>query len=506
MRRAEETEFAIAPASAGTPLLRWLYGEIRDAILSGRLSPGTRLPASREFARQHHVSRGVVLNAFAQLAAEGYLVGKVGKGTFVAEALPVSSRSAPMRKKEASAGILSRRGELLAQSPFPLRELPFPPRPFRPNQPDVAAFPLRIWNRIAARRAGLLQRAHLLSCDPAGYAPLRRAIADHLRRSMGVTCRSEHVVILASAQQGFDLCARLLLDPGDEVWIEDPGYMGARRIFAAAGADIVGVPVDSDGLDVANAVRAAPHARLVYVTPAHHTPLGMPMALHRRLELLRWARAAKAVVIEDDYDGEFRYGSLPLAPLKSLDDDDRVIYAGTFSKLLFPSLRLAYLIVPDRLVEAFTTALSLCSRHASLLPQLLLHEFIADGHLARHIREMRSLYAERAATMEHLASSRLSGLLAMPQIATGLDAAALLQFRVDDRRIAAALAQGGIETRPISDYRQSVAGPSGLVMGFAAFDSAAMEEGVIQIAKILEGVASKMQCDDGGPPGPEISA
>lgn len=303
-------------------------------------------------------------------------------------------------------------------------------------------------------------------------------------------------MMLGSAQQGLDLCARLLLDPGDEVWVEDPGYMGARDIFAAAGAKVVAVPVDAEGADVSVGVQRAPRARLAYVTPAHQTPLGMSMALERRLALLRWSRAANAVVIEDDYDGEYRYTGRPLAPLKSLDEDDRVIYAGTFSKLLFPSLRLAYLVVPDRLADAFAAALSLSSRHQSLLPQIVLHEFIAEGHFARHLREMRILYGERARQMEKFAASRLSGLLTLPRIATGLDASALLPNDADDRRVAAALLQGGIEARAISEYRLSEPAPSGLVLGFAAFGNVAMEEGVARVAEILERLKRGVGDDD----------
>ncbi|ARN81476.1 PLP-dependent aminotransferase family protein [Methylocystis bryophila] len=496
MRRAEEREFGIAARPSHLSLQRWLYGELREAILAGRLSPGSRLPASRDFARQHGVSRGVVLIVFAQLTAEGYLIGRVGKGTFVSEALPLKSASSQTPERKASPNLLSRRGRLLAQSPFPIHNRPKTARPFRPHQPDIDAFPLKVWNRIAARRSGLLQRQQLQSGDARGFGPLRQAIADHLRYSMRVSCDAEQVMMLGSAQQGLDLCARLLLDPGDEVWVEDPGYMGARDIFAAAGAKVVAVPVDAEGADVSVGVQRAPRARLAYVTPAHQTPLGMSMALERRLALLRWSRAANAVVIEDDYDGEYRYTGRPLAPLKSLDEDDRVIYAGTFSKLLFPSLRLAYLVVPDRLADAFAAALSLSSRHQSLLPQIVLHEFIAEGHFARHLREMRILYGERARQMEKFAASRLSGLLTLPRIATGLDASALLPNDADDRRVAAALLQGGIEARAISEYRLSEPAPSGLVLGFAAFGNVAMEEGVARVAEILERLKRGVGDDD----------
>ncbi|MCF8199622.1 MAG: PLP-dependent aminotransferase family protein [Sulfuritalea sp.] len=494
MRRAEDKELGLGPRLPGTPRQSWLYSEIRAAVLGGRISSGARLPPTRDFARQLGVSRGTVLAVFEQLVAEGFLVGAVGKGTFVSRQLPVmrNPKNAGPIPAPAAVGRLSQRGGLLASSPFAIGGRPQETRPFRPNQPDLAAFPFALWNRITARRSRLSQRVMLADGDARGYPPLRQAIAEHLRYSMRIECRAEQILIVGSVQQALDLCARLLLDPGDEVWVEDPGYTGARQVFAATGAKVVGVPVDTHGMDIDAGTRLAPHARLAYVTAGRQTPLGMPLALDRRLALLQWTEKADAYVIEDDYDSEFRYSGSPLAALKSLDTQERVIYAGSFSKVMFPSLRLAYVVAPEWLSAHFAAALSLTARHMSLLPQAVLHEFIAEGHFGRHIRSMRTLYGERAAVLEKAARHQLDGLLNVLPITTGLDAAALLPFGTNDKRIAQAAVAAGIETRPLSAYAIDRPAPSGLVLGFAPFDRKQIETGVSTLSQVLE--ASLIGC------------
>jgi len=493
MRRAADLELALSPRPPGITRQGWLYAEIRAAIHAGRLAPGARLPPSRDFARQLGVSRGTVLAALAQLIAEGYLAGAVGKGTYVSAQLPplrgsAVSASVPPRKK--AEGRLSRRGLLLANSPFAIGGRPQSARPFRPNQPDLSAFPFALWNRIAARRSRLSQRAMLADGDARGYRPLRRAIAEHLRYAMRIDCSDEQVMIVGSVQQALDLCARLLLDPQDEVWMEDPGYPGAVQVFRAAGAKVAGIPVDRKGMDVDSAIRRAPRARLAYVTAGRQSPLGVPLSLERRMGLLRWAEASGACVIEDDYDSEYRYSGNPLAALKSLDTRGRVIYAGSFSKLLFPSLRLAYVVVPDWLGDHFAAALSLTARHMPLLPQAMLHEFMAEGHYGRHIRRMRLAYGERAAALEEAVARRMGGLLSLLPITTGIDAAAFLPAGTDDASIAREAHGAGIETRPLSAYAIEAAAPSGLVLGFAPFDRPQIEAGAIALARVLEAALS----------------
>lgn len=501
MRHAADIEFALGPRPMGVSRQGWLYAEIRAAVHSGRLVYGARLPPSRDFARQLGVSRGTVLAALAQLAAEGYLAGTAGSGTFVCVRLPeLPAASRPVAGvAPAAVDRLSKRGALLSRSPFPLRGQPTLACPFRPNQPDLAAFPFALWNRIAARRSRLSQRAMLADADARGHRPLRQAIAEHLRHSMQISCSDEQVMIVSSVQQALDLCARLLLDPNDEVWMEDPGYPGALRVLRAAGARVVGVPVDREGLDVAAGVRRASRARLAYVTAGRHSPLGVPLALERRMALLQWAQRAGACIIEDDYDSEYRYAGSPLAALKSLDVHERVIYVGSFSKLLFPSLRLAYAIVPPWLADPFAAALSLTARHVSVLPQVVLHEFMVEGHHGRHIRRMRLAYGERAASLEEAISRRLGGLLTVLPITAGLDCAAFLPKECDDAWIARQAIAAGLETRPLSAYRIDAAAPSGLVLGFAAFPCPQIAAGVDTLARVLEAAFNQVVAPAGSP-------
>ena len=495
MRRAKDVEIALAPRLAGVSLQRWLYAELRQVILDGRLTPGARLPASRDLAERYQLSRGTVVSVFAQLSAEGYLMGAVGRGSFVASTLPeqwlrasstahwVSSerqRSPPIIPQ------LSLRGQLLARSPFPMAVRAFPARAFRASQPDLAAFPIDLWVRTATRKARLSPRSLLTDGDVCGYLPLRQAIAEHLCAARGIRCSAEQVVVLGSVQQVIDVSARLLLDPGDAVWMEDPGYPGARQVLEAAGARIVGVPVDTSGMDVAAGRTLAPAARLAYVTAGRQAPLGHPLALERRMALLAWAQQAQAMVIEDDYDSEYNFTSGPLAALKSLDQAGRVIYCGTFSKLLFPALRLAYAVLPDSLMAPFTAALSLTCRHVALEPQLSLSAFIVEGHLGRHIRRMRQLYAERAEALQQAAITHWAGLLHVPAIHTGLDAPAFLPAGVDDKRVSRLAAAAGIETRPMSFYQVSQLPAPGLVLGFAAVGAGEIEASARILAQVIE--------------------
>jgi GntR family transcriptional regulator/MocR family aminotransferase len=325
-----------------------------------------------------------------------------------------------------------------------------------------------VWTRIAARRVRAAQRLRLADGDAQGFRPLREEIALRLGASRGVACTAEDIVILASVQQALDLAARLLLDPGDAVWVEEPGYPPARFVLEAAGARLIGVRVDRHGINPDCGERACRDARLAVVTPARQAPLGMPMALERRLTLLRWAGANHAFVFEDDYDGEYRFGERPLAALKSLDRDDRVIFAGTFSKVLFPALRLAYVVLPKSLTRPFAAAWSLTSRHVPLLTQMILYDFIAQGHFGRHVRRMRKLYAERVSVLEEAARKHWGGLLELMPHNAGLDVAAVSEdARLDDIAIMARAAERGLEVLPLSPWFAATPRSSGLVLGFS---------------------------------------
>lgn len=500
MRRAGHIELALEPRQQGVPLQRWLYESLRAAILGGSLAPGARLPSTRDLAARANVSRGTVLSVFAQLEAEGYLTGAVGRGSFVTRELPDRRIDSTPKRPVASAPgkhnasnapnvppiSLSTRGRLLARSPFALGGRGAPARAFRASQPDLDAFPFDLWTRIAARRARRTRRDLLGDGAAPGYLPLREAIADYVGVSRGIACTAAHVAILGSVQQAIDLAARLVLDPGDVAWVEDPGYPGARTVLEAAGARVRGVPVDAHGLDVAWAREHAPGARFAYVTAGRQAPLGPALSLERRLALLDWARGAGAVIVEDDYDSEYRFADNPLAALKSLDAAGHVIYCGTFSKLLFPALRIAYAIVPDTLVDPFAAAWSLTARHVPLDPQSVLHAFIDEGHFGRHVRRMRMLYGERAQALEAAARRHLAGVLHVPRLSAGLDAPAFFAPGTDDVEMARRAARAGLETRPLSFYAVERPAPPGLVLGFASIDSAAIEQGVTTLARALE--------------------
>ncbi|WP_322102454.1 PLP-dependent aminotransferase family protein [Paraburkholderia sp. J41] len=496
MRRAGHIELALGPRPVGVPLQRWLYETLRAAILEGSLAPGARLPSSRDLAARAMLSRGTVLGVFAQLQAEGYLTGAVGRGSYVTRELPdrridkMAARGAaplaPLSEPHAVQAIaLSARGRLLARSPFALGGRGAPARAFRASQPDLDAFPFDLWTRIAARRARRTRRDLLGDGEALGYRPLREAIAAYVGVSRGIACTAEHVAVLGSVQQAIDLGARLVLDPGDTAWIEDPGYPGARRVLEAAGARVAGVPVDAHGFDVEWARAHAGAARLAYVTAGRQAPLGPALSLERRLALLEWARGAGALIIEDDYDSEYRFEGNPLAAMKSLDGAGHVIYCGTFSKLLFPALRVAYAVVPDALVDAFAAAWSLTGRHVPLDTQSVLHAFIAEGHFGRHVRRMRMLYGERAQTLETAAKRHLAGLLHVPRPIAGLDAPAFFRPGTDDAAMAQRAARAGLETRALSFYAVDRAAAPGLVLGFASIDCAAIEAGVVTLTRAL---------------------
>lgn len=486
MRRGEELELGLAPRPPGSTLQRWLYGELRAAILSGRIAPGQRLPSTRELARQYVLSRGTVLAVYEQLVAEGYLSGTTGSGTTVLNSLPITPTPLHSTPTNGTTPSLSQTGRRLTASPFPRHRASTATRPFRPNQPDLQAFPLDTWNRLIHRESRATHADSLSYADAAGYRPLREAIAAHLRYSQRITCEASQVMILGSAQQALDLCARLLLDAGDEALVEDPGYPGATRIFELTGARVRGIPVDCLGLCTDPPLPVSPRLRLAYVTAAHQAPLGGALPVERRLALLAWANACNATIIEDDYDGEYRFDGAPLAALKSLDRSDRVIYLGTFSKLLFPALRLAYVVLPDWLVDPFSAALSLTCRHTPMQSQAVLAAFIAEGHFARHLRHMRLLYGQRATAFQQACKAELEGLLTVMPINTGLDATAILPEHANDAAIATALAWSGIEARPISFYRSTLPAPPGLVMGFSAFSPDTIRRGVQAMVPVLE--------------------
>ncbi|HYN83870.1 MAG TPA: PLP-dependent aminotransferase family protein [Pyrinomonadaceae bacterium] len=478
---------------SAAPLYRRLYENLRRAILEGRLAPGARLPSTRELAAELSVSRNTVLNAFEQLLAEGYVEGQTGSGTFVSKALPdelLNARAHVRRstRPAAKGRTLSRRGLLLARTPVSaLNPHVRGVKPFRVGVPALDAFPYETWSKILQRHWRRPRRELFATGDPAGYLPLREAIASYLGAARAVRCEPEQVIVVTGTQQAVDILARVLLDTGDAVWVEDYGYIAARSSLVAAGARLVPVTVDEEGINVREGERLYARARLAYVAPSHQYPLGVTLSLARRLELLEWASRAGAWVVEDDYDSEFRYAGRPLAAMQGLDSEGRVIYLGTFSKVLFPSLRMGYMVVPTDLADSFRNARALVGWCSPVVDQAVVADFINEGHFARHIRRMRTLYAERQAVMIEAAREHLGGLLEITPADAGLHLVGWLPEGADDRAASDAAAARGLQTQPLSAFGAREGDRrAGLVLGYAAFDEREIREGVTRLRAALE--------------------
>ncbi len=351
--------------------------------------------------------------------------------------------------------------------------------------PALDHFPFEIWARLMLRHWRGSSPTLLSYGDPAGYGPLRAAIAEYLIAARGVRCIPEQVIVVAGSQQGLDLAARVLLDIGDQVWQEDPGYVGARGALTSAGAEVVPVPVDREGLDVAAGIARCPNARLAYITPSHQYPLGVTMSLPRRLALLEWAQRAGAWVLEDDYDGEYRYTGRPLPSLQGLDTDNRTVYLGTLSKTLFPALRLGYMIVPLDLVDAFVAAKALADRHAPSVEQAVLADFITEGHFARHVRRTRMLYAARQAALLDAAQRELAGLLEVDPAEAGMHLVGYLPAGVDDRAASRRAAAHHVDAPALSAFALAPQPRGGLLLGYAAVDEAEIYAGARRLALAL---------------------
>jgi GntR family transcriptional regulator/MocR family aminotransferase len=482
---------ALLPREPGVPSYRWLASALRSAILEGRLRPGARLPGTRALAGRFGLSRGTVTTAFEELAAQGYLTGEIGSGTYVNRVLPddllqvkrPAQRTDSTGRTRIPPSALSDYGRRLVRlgSSEPRR-----PRAFRTNEPALDLFPARLWAQLAGR--ALRRGETILATDgePLGYLPLREAIADYLGAARGVRCAPGQVAIVSGVQEALDLTTRLLVDPGDRVVLEEPGYDGAERVFSAAGARIVSVAIDGEGMKVPSA--RLRDVRLAYVTPAHQFPTGVAMSLPRRLALLEWARRAECRILEDDYDSEFRYSGRPIPALQGLDDGNTVIFVGSFSKVLFPSLRLGYVVVPDDLVTSFEAAKSVRNRYSSLLEQLVLAEFIATGHFGRHLRRMREIYAERSGALVAAVRRDLAGRVELAPVEAGLQTTAWLPPGSSDVTTAELAARQGLEVTSVSRYCRATPERQGLQLGFAAIDPDEIRRGVRKLEAVLDGM------------------
>jgi GntR family transcriptional regulator/MocR family aminotransferase len=490
-KRAATFELALPPRDPRISAYRWLYAALRSAILEGRLHPGARLPATRDLATQYRLSRGTIVNSVEQLKFEGYVQARTGSGTYVSNTLPdellqVRSNAKPplpprqpqQRSRAQKFSAYAKRVQL-----FPTFA-PRPNRAFRPNLPALDLFPTTLWAQVAARRLRKASTNFLLGCDALGYLPLRQAVAEYLSTSRGVNCIADHIAIVSGAQEALDLVARLFVNPGDRVCMENPGYIGATAVFQSLGAKISYVPLDDEGMRLGESTLR--NARLVYVTPGHQFPLGITMSLSRRLQLLESARKFGALILEDDYDSEFRYSGRPVPALQGLDRHGLVLFTGSFSKVLFPSLRLGYLVLPADLADRGSATLSITRRHAPLMEQAVLCDFITAGHFGRHLRRMRQIYAERLNVLLHSARQNLTGLLEISGIEAGLQTVGWLQRGINAESAAAAAAQRNVEVIPLSVYSHGNAASTGLQLGFAAVDVKEIRRGVQDLAIALE--------------------
>ena len=490
-------------------LQQQLYTRLREDILMGRLRPGEKVPATRALAGQLAVSRTTAVVAYEQLLAEGYIEARRGAGTFVSRQLPDdtlraespvapggangtgAARAAVVAPRHATRR-LSRWGDRLRASsgaPFQgdesLTERHTPmPFDFRPGRPDWDAFPHQLWSRLASRR--WRQRSADMGSygDPAGYRPLREAIARHLAQSRGVRGDADRVVVVNGSQQGIDLLIRLWLDPDECAALEDPGYSGAALALRAHGARVLPISVDEDGLRVdALPSPTEPDApRLVYVTPSHQFPTGATLSLPRRLRLLEWAARRGALVVEDDYDSEFRYSGRPLESLQGLDANGVAASVGSFSKALFPPLRVGFVVLPEGLARPFVAAKWLADRQTATPDQQVLSDFIHEGHFERHLRRMRRLYAARRDALLAALEEHLGGLASPGGDGAGLHLIAWLPAGCDAHALAARAARLGVATTPVGPYFADGAGRSGLMLGFAALDEDTIAEGVRRLA------------------------
>jgi GntR family transcriptional regulator / MocR family aminotransferase len=502
--------------TASAPLFSQLYERLRRAILSGQLVAGARLPSTRTLARQLHVSRNLVVMVYELLAVEGLLEGHVGHGTRIAplarellqmrtQASPHQARAQAPRSSSSSPasiravvespdeldGLTATFGAVLtwvgSMRPADCMNLSAP-RAFHLGVSALDAFPQKLWARLVSRRLRgdcETRQSLFTSPCPAGYQPLREAVAAYLGVTRGVRCTAEQVLIVAGGQGALNLAARVALRPGDAAWVEDPGCLSLRAAVASAGAHIVPVPVDGEGLDVDTGMARHPEARVAIVTPSHHCPLGVTMSLRRRLALLAWAKRVDGWVIEDDYDSDFRYAGRPLAALQGLDEAQRVVYVGTLSDVLSPALRVGYLVAPPQLTDVLIESCYYNVGQVPIFEQAALADFMEEGHFTRHIGLLRSLYAQRRAALLAALQQEIGERLTITVPDVGLSLVGWLPSGVSDSAIARQAAAHDVAALPVSAFSLEPRDRGGLVLGYAAVDETAITSGVRRLATAL---------------------
>lgn len=481
----------ILDKSKDRPLYLQLYEALRHQILAKRLVPGQKLPPSRVIAQELKIARTTVVLAFDHLMTEGYIEGKPGSGTFVSQQIPehffnsVPTSNPPQYLRDGLHQI-SKRGQMITGNKLFQRHQGNKLVPFCSGIAAIREFPFEIWAKLSSKVIRQLP-AHCFSYGYIqGYPPLRQTIADYLRTSRAVRCEPEQVIIVSGSQQALALSAQVLLDAGDQVWVEDPGYQGAKEAFIGAGLQLCPVPVDEEGLDVSYGRMHFPQAKLVYTTPSHQFPLGMTLSLARRFELLQWASRNGSWVLEDDYDSEYRYSGRPLSALQGIDDHQCVIYIGTFSKVLFPGLRLGYLVVPPKLVDTFCSARILSDRQPPILEQAILTAFMESGHFGRHIRKMRNLYEHRRNVLLEAIQTELANQLKIQGSDTGLNIVGFLPNHLNDHHFSRNALRRGIIVSPLSSFAEKTPYPPGILMGFSAYTEVEIQEGIKGLAQCFK--------------------
>ena len=476
-----------------TPIYRQLYDWFRGAILAGQMRPGHQLPSTRTLASELKISRMPVLSAYEQLLAEGYLETFVGAGTRVAKSLPEDKlNSASWKAGEGLQQIvekpaprrMSRRGIALTQQPAQswLDNL----GAFRVSLPALDHFPYGLWWKLVARHSRRTPPALMAYSDAIGYLPLRKAIAGYLGAMRAVRCDPSQILITTGSQQALQLSAQVLLDPKDPVWMEEPGYPSARHAFMSVGARLIPVPVDHDGMKVEEIIRRGPQARAVYITPSHQYPMGSTMSAARRMLLLNWAVRTGAWIIEDDYDSEYRFESRPIAALQGLDTDARVIYVGTFSKVIFPALRLGYLVVPKDLMPAFSAARDAADVFSATLYQAVLTDFFREGHFGRHIRRMRMLYMSRRRSLLKAIHTQTKDMFEVIGAEAGMHLVVLLPPGMSDVTVARKAAQMGISATPLSTCYANQPARGGLILGYGGVNAHEIHNGIRRLRMCVQ--------------------
>jgi len=476
--------------TSGRPITVQLVGAIRELILSGVLTPGQRLPSSRTFASDQGISRTTAIAVYESLAAEGLIVSQVGSGSYVSNVLKARVEPAPETQSVQGsqptrlANLATRASEQF----FPRLSHPTQVRPFLTGMPALDLFPMPLWSKLTARTARAPRGQILGYPEPNGLKELREAIAMHLRANRGIVCHPDEVFILNGAQEAFNRIGSTLLDPGDPVWIENPGPIGARNSLLSCGAKLVPVPVDEEGIDVAAGLEAEPNFRLAFVTPSHQHPLGVVMSLQRRFELIRAAERADAWIVEDDYDGEFYYSGHPPPTLKSVDTVGRVIYVGTFSKSLFPSLRIGFMVVSGQLVEVFSRIAGATLQGVSTMMQSVVARFIEEGHFASHIRRMRKVYLERHNVLIETSEKKLAGIIEVRPTESGIQTVGHLLTDHDEQAVADAAAARNVIVAPLGRFCIAPIEARGFAIGFSTSTPAEIRAGIDRLALAIRGM------------------